>query len=156
MAKAKLGDTVRVHYMGKLDDGVVFDTTLAHEAIEFTIGAKQVIPGFEQAVIGLEPGESLTVQVPAQKAFGSYRSDLITMAHPDDLPSDVEPQVGEQLQIPDREGGAFLVSVTDVSEDAVTLDANHPLAGKDLIFDVRLVEILQPYDKKGVDDSGNR
>lgn len=142
MAKAKLGDTVRVHYMGKLDDGVVFDTTLAHEPIEFAIGAKQVIPGFEQAVIGLEPGESLTVQIPAQKAFGSYRSEWITMAHPDDLPNDVEPQVGEQLQIPDREGGAFLVSITDVSEDAVTLDANHPLAGKDLIFDIRLVEIL--------------
>lgn len=142
MTKAKLGDTVKVHYMGRLDDGTVFDTTVARPPIEFTIGAHQVIPGVEQAVIGLAPGESVTVRVPTLKAFGSYRDELVTMVHPDDLPKDVEPQVGEQIEIPKQEGGRFVVNVTDVSEDAITLDANHPLAGKDLVFDVRLVEIL--------------
>lgn len=142
MAKAKLGDTVKVHYVGKLDDGTIFDTTIAREPIEFTLGEHQVIPGFEQAVIGLEPGDSVTIHVPAAKAFGSYREELVTMVHPDDLPRGVEPREGQQLEIPKREGGSFVVNVTDVSEDAVTLDANHPLAGKNLIFDIRLVEIL--------------
>jgi len=141
MAKAKLGDTVKVHYVGKLDDGTVFDTTVAHEPIEFTVGKKQVIPGFEQAVIGMEPGDSITIHVPARKAFGSYQEELVTMVHPDDLPQGVEPTEGQQLEIPRKEGGGFVVNVTDVSEDAVTLDANHPLAGKNLVFDIRLVEI---------------
>ena len=142
MAKAKLGDTVKVHYVGKLDDGTIFDTTIAREPIEFTIGGHQVIPGFEQGVIGMQPGESITIHVPARQAFGSYREELVAMVHPDDLPKGVEPHEGQQLEIPKREGGGFVVNVVDVSEDAITLDANHPLAGKNLIFDIRLVEIL--------------
>lgn len=142
MARARIGDTVRVHYMGKLDDGTVFDTTIAGDPIEFTIGEQQVIPGFEQAIIGMELGQSQTIQVPASKAFGSYRDELVQMVHPDQFPEGVRPETGQQLEIPPQEGQNFVVQVTDVSESAVTLDANHPLAGKDLIFDVRLVEIL--------------
>jgi peptidylprolyl isomerase len=142
MATANIGDTVRVHYMGKLEDGTVFDTTLARDPIEFTIGQSQVIPGFEQAVIGMEPGQAQTVRIPASKAFGPYQEEMVEMVHPDQLPEGVRPEVGQQLEIPKQDGQNFVVRVTDISESAVTLDANHPLAGKDLIFNVRLVEIL--------------
>jgi FKBP-type peptidyl-prolyl cis-trans isomerase 2 len=142
MAKASIGDTVRVHYMGKLEDGTVFDTTVARDPIEFTIGQGQVIAGFEQAVIGMEPGQSQTVHIPASKAFGPYQEGLVQMVHPDQLPEGVRPEVGQQLEIPKDNGQSFVVRVADVSESAVTLDANHPLAGKDLIYSIRLVEIL--------------
>jgi FKBP-type peptidyl-prolyl cis-trans isomerase 2 len=128
--------------MGKLEDGTVFDTTLTREPIEFALGEGQVIPGFEQAVIGMEPGQAMTVHVPAARAFGPYRDELVEMVHPDQFPQDVRPEVGRQIQIPGQEGQPFVVRVTDVSEAAVTLDANHPLAGQDLIFEVRLVEIV--------------
>jgi len=141
MGKAKIGDTVLVHYLGKLDDGTVFDTTLTRDPIEFTIGAGQVIAGFEQAVIGLEEGESITVHVPAQKGFGLYRPDMVQNVHPNQLPEDLEPQVGQQLQISRTDGQPFLVNITDVSESSITLDANHPLAGQSLTFNVRLLEI---------------
>ncbi|NLF15440.1 MAG: peptidylprolyl isomerase [Anaerolineaceae bacterium] len=147
MTRAKIGDTVRVHYMGKLDDGTVFDTTMTHEPVEFTIGSRQVIPGFEQAVIGLEPGESVTVRVPALKAFGAYRPEMVQSVHPSQLPDGMEPEVGQQLQIPRSDGEPFLVRVTEVSDASITLDANHPLAGQDLTFNVRLVEIKEAQEK---------
>jgi len=147
MTRAKIGDTVRVHYMGKLDDGTVFDTTMTHEPVEFTIGTRQVIPGFEQAVIGLEPGESVTVRVPALKAFGAYRPEMVQSVHPSQLPNGLEPEVGQQLQIPRSDGGPFLVRVTEVSDASITLDANHPLAGQDLTFNVRLVEIKETKEE---------
>ncbi len=147
MTRAKIGDTVRVHYMGKLDDGTVFDTTMTHEPVEFTIGTRQVIPGFEQAVIGLEPGESVTVRVPALKAFGAYRPEMVQSVHPSQLPDGLEPEVGQQLQIPRSDGNPFLVRVTEVSDASITLDANHPLAGQDLTFNVRLVEIKETKEE---------
>ena len=147
MTRAKIGDTVRVHYMGKLDDGTVFDTTMTHEPVEFTIGSRQVIPGFEQAVIGLEPGESVTVRVPALKAFGAYRPEMVQSVHPSQLPDGLEPEVGQQLQIPRSDGNPFLVRVTEVSDASITLDANHPLAGQDLTFNVRLVEIKETKEE---------
>lgn len=147
MTRAKIGDTVRVHYMGKLDDGTVFDTTMTHEPVEFTIGSRQVIPGFEQAVIGLEPGESVTVRVPALKAFGAYRPEMVQSVHPSQLPDGMEPEVGQQLQIPRSDGEPFLVRVTEVSDASITLDANHPLAGQDLTFNVRLVEIKEAQEE---------
>jgi peptidylprolyl isomerase len=142
MATASIGDTVRVHYVGKLEDGTVFDTTIAGDPIEFTIGEQQVIPGFEQAIIGMEPGQSQTIRVPARKAFGSYHDELVQMVHPDQFPEGVRPETDQQLKIPSQDGGEFVVHVTEVSESAVTLDANHPLAGKDLVFEIRLVDIL--------------
>jgi peptidylprolyl isomerase len=147
MAKAKIGDTVLVHYMGKLDDGTVFDTTMTHEPVQFTIGSRQVIPGFEQAVIGLEPGESISVRVPALKGFGAYHPEMVENVHPNQLPEALEPHVGQQLQIPRPDGPPFLVRVTDVSDASITLDANHPLAGQDLNFNVRLVDIKGTEDE---------
>jgi peptidylprolyl isomerase len=147
MARARIGDTVRVHYMGKLDDGTIFDTTLTHEPVEFTIGSQQVIPGFEQAVIGLEPGEAVSVRVPSLHGFGAYRPEMVENVHPNQLPEGLEPAVGQQLQIPRQDGPPFLVRVTEVSEASITLDANHPLAGQDLNFSVRLVEIKGTEDE---------
>lgn len=142
MAGAQIGDRVKVHYLGKLQNGTVFDTTLAREPVEFTIGQGQVITGFEQAVIGLEPGEQLTVTIPAEKAFGAYREEMVQMVHTEQLPEDVDAVVGQQLRIPQQDGDGFVVTVTDVSDEVVTLDANHPLAGEDLTFEIRLEEIL--------------
>ncbi|HDH96842.1 MAG TPA: peptidylprolyl isomerase [Proteobacteria bacterium] len=143
MAQAKEGDTVRVHYTGKLEDGTVFDSSVEREPLEFTIGEGQIIPGFEQAVIGMQPGEKKTVDVPPEKAYGPHREELVLEVERAKFPEHIDPQVGQQLQIPQPYGQAVIVTVTDVSETSVTLDANHPLAGKNLTFDIELIEIVQ-------------
>ena len=140
-AQAKDGDTVKVHYTGKLEDGTVFDTSIERDPLQFTIGEGQLIPGFEQAVVGMSPGESKTVEIPADEAYGPYREELVMVVDRDQLPEDLQPEVGQQLQIRQPDGQTILVKVIDVSESSVTLDANHPLAGKDLTFDIELVEV---------------
>jgi len=142
MAEARYGDTVRVHYTGRLADGTVFDTSLGQEPMEFTLGAGQVIPGFEEAVVGMNPGESKTVEVPAEQAYGPHREELVLEIDRRQVPPNLELEVGQQLvlrQAPDR---LIRVTVADLSETTVTLDANHPLAGKDLTFEIQLVEIV--------------
>ncbi|HEV2148204.1 MAG TPA: peptidylprolyl isomerase [Longimicrobiaceae bacterium] len=141
MAQAKSGDTVRVHYTGRLDDGTVFDSSQGREPLEFTLGAQQVIPGFEQAVDGLSPGEERTVEIPADRAYGPRRDEMMLTVGRDQFPPEVQPEVGQQLQMSQGEQVA-VVTVAEVSDTDVTLDANHPLAGKDLTFDVRLVDIV--------------
>ena len=140
-AQAKDGDTVQVHYTLKLEDGTVFDTSIGGDPLQFTIGDGQLIPGFEQAVVGMSPGESKTVEIPADEAYGPYLEELVMVVDRDQLPEDLQPEVGQQLQISQPDGQTILVKVIDVSESSVTLDANHPLAGKDLTFDIELVEI---------------
>jgi peptidylprolyl isomerase len=135
---AQTGDTVEVNYTGKLTDGTVFDSTSGGEPYEFTLGQGQVIPGFEQAVTGMKIGESKTVSIPADEAYGPRRDDLIVEVNRDELPPDIDPQVGMQLQT-DHAGGILVVTITGVSETTVTVDANHPLAGQDLTFDIELV-----------------
>jgi len=142
MLQAKQGDTVRVHYTGRLEDGTIFDTSIHREPLEFTIGADEVIPGFEQAVIGMNPGEVKTVVIPAEDAYGPHRQDMVLTVRRDQFPVGIQPEIGQQFQVGLEGGGTILVMVTEVSEDAVTLDANHPLAGKDLTFDIELVEIV--------------
>jgi peptidylprolyl isomerase len=142
MAQAKNGDTVKVHYTGKLEDGTVFDTSIERDPLQFTIGEGRVIPGFEQTVVGMNPGESKTTKIPADKAYGPHRKEMVLVVDRNQFPVDLKPKVGQQLQSRQADGGAMRVTVTDVSESSVTLDANHPLAGKDLTFDVRLVEIV--------------
>lgn len=143
MTQAKHGDAVRVHYTGKLNDGTVFASTANREPIQFRIGTAQAIEGFEQAVIGMKPGESKTTRVPAGKAFGPYRDDQVIVVNRDRLPADLQPTVGQELQIPQAGNKPPLtVRVTHVSESEVTLDGNHPLAGKDLTFDIHLVDIV--------------
>jgi peptidylprolyl isomerase len=142
MAQAQRGDTVKVHYTGKLSDATVFDSSRGGEPLEFTIGAGEVIPGFEQAVVGMAPGETRTTTIPSDMAYGDYDEDMLLEVDRAQLPADVAPAVGQQYQIVNPEGEAMVVTVTDVSDQAVTLDANHPLAGQDLTFDIQLMEIM--------------
>lgn len=142
MTEAKNGDTVRVHYTGKLNDGTVFGTSVERDPLEFTIGEKQVIPGFEQAVVGMQPGESKTTKIMADNAYGQRREEMVVVVGRDDFPADLEPEVGQQLRVVQSDGTKVPVSVTDVSESSVTLDGNHPLAGADLTFNIELLEIV--------------
>ncbi|MDZ7714987.1 MAG: peptidylprolyl isomerase [Balneolaceae bacterium] len=143
MPQVKDGDTVKVHYTGKLGDGTVFDTSREREEpLEFTLGQGQLIPGFEKAVVGMDVGDSTSVDIPSDEAYGERRDDLEIEVPKAELPDNVDPQVGMQLQMQQQQNGqAIPVQITDVGEENVTLDANHPLAGKDLTFDIELVEI---------------
>jgi FKBP-type peptidyl-prolyl cis-trans isomerase 2 len=141
LSKAKDGDTVKVHYTGTLKDGSVFDTSAEREPLEFKLGEGQLIPGFEKAVIGMEEGDSTTVDIPVEEAYGEAREDLIINVPKDQLPDDVEPEVGMQLQVNQPDGQPVPVRVAEISDDELTLDANHPLAGKDLSFEIEVVEI---------------
>lgn len=141
MAEAKAGDKVRVHYTGTLDDGQVFDSSRGRDPIEFELGSGQVIAGFNEAVTGMEPGESRRVTIPSAQAYGPHVPENVVTVERKQLPEDIEPQVGQQLQMSQGEQN-FRVTVTRVTEEAVELDANHPLAGRDLTFDLELVEIV--------------
>ena len=141
MAQAQLGDTVKVHYTGKLEDGTVFDSSAERDPLEFSLGEGRVIAGFEEAVVGMSPGDSKSASIPADQAYGPYRQEMVMVVDRQQIPADLSVNVGQQLQIRQKSGEAIPVIVTDVSESKVTLDANHPLAGRDLTFDIRLVEI---------------
>ncbi|MFQ6112908.1 MAG: peptidylprolyl isomerase [bacterium] len=141
MTQVKHGDTVKVHYTGKLEDGTVFDSSIDGEPMQFKIGEGQLISGFEQAVVGMKPGETKSANVPANEAYGPHREDMVIVVERKKLPAHLNPEVGQQLQ--SIQGGqTIIVTVTDVSESTVTLDANHPLAGKNLFFDIHLIEIV--------------
>jgi FKBP-type peptidyl-prolyl cis-trans isomerase 2 len=142
MAQAKPGDTVKVHYTGKLEDGTVFDTSANRDPLQFTIGEGQIIPGFEQAVVGMNPGESKTIKILTDDAYGPHREEMVLVIDRNQLPVDLIPEVGQQLQSRQPDGQIIVVTVIAVSESSVTVDANHPLAGKDLTFDIQLVEIV--------------
>ena len=142
MAKAKNGDAVKVHYTAKLEDGTVFHSSESREPIRFTIREGNVIPGFEEAVVGMSPGESKTEKVPADQAFGPYREELVVDIDRGRIPGGVDPKVGQRLRYEKTDGGTTEVLVTGVTESKVTLDANHPLARNDLVFDIELLEIL--------------
>jgi peptidylprolyl isomerase len=143
LSQVKEGDTVKVHYTGKLNDGSVFDTSRERdEPLEFTLGQGQLIPGFEKAVEGMNIGDNTTVEIPSDEAYGERRDDLEMEISRDELPDHIEPEVGMQLQMQQQQNGqAIPVQITEVTEEKVKLDANHPLAGKDLTFDIELVEI---------------
>lgn len=141
MSQAKNGDTVKVHYTGALQDGTVFDSSESRGPLEFTLGRGQIIQGFEEAVLGMNPGESKTAQISADQAYGPHRPEMVLVVNRQQIPDDLDPQVGQELQIRREDGNAFAVKVTEISETDVTLDANHPLAGKDLTFTIELVEI---------------
>lgn len=141
MDQAKKGDTVKVHYTGKLDDGTVFDSSVDREPLEFTIGTGMIIPGFEQAVIGMAPGDSKTEVISNERAYGPYLDEMVLVIDRQQIPTEIEPEIGQQLQLQHPNGGVIPVVITDISQESITLDANHPLAGEDLTFDIRLVEI---------------
>ncbi len=141
MAQAKKGDTVKIHFTGKLEDGTVFSSTADREPLEFKLGEGQIIPGVEKAVEGMNVGESKTVEVSPEQAYGQRRAELVEEVSRDRFPKDAEPKVGQKFEVPQQQGRPMAVRVVDVSETTVTLDANHPLAGRDLTFDLQLMEI---------------
>jgi peptidylprolyl isomerase len=133
---------VRVHYTGKTDDGVVFDSSREREPLEFTMGQGQLIPGFEKAVEGMKIGDSTTVRIPADQAYGEKHEDMVVDISRQQIPPDISPEVGMVLQMQQPNGMPLNVTVTQVTDDSVTLDANHPLAGQALTFEIELVEIV--------------
>lgn len=141
MAQARSGDTVRVHYTGRLDDGSTFDSSQGREPLEFTLGEGQVIPGFEDGVEGMSPGEEKTVTIPSDQAYGPRSDEMMLVVDRAQFPDHIRPEVGQQLQM-SQDGRVAIVTIVDVGDESVTLDANHPLAGQDLTFDLRLVEIV--------------
>ena len=169
MAQAKTGDKVTVHYTGTLEDGSVFDSSEspAEQAehscgcsskkenddgcgcdnhgtgpMEFVIGAGHLIPKFEAAVIGLEPGQSITVSIPADDAYGQRAEEMVAVIERSEIPAEINPEPGHQMEVILEDGSPFPVLVTEVTETSITLDGNHPLAGRDLTFSIRLVDIL--------------
>ncbi len=142
MAQAKKGDIVKVHYTGTLDDGTMFDTSADREPLEFTIGGGQVIPGFDAAMLDMAPGEIKVVVIPADEAYGSHSKELVTDVDRDHFPADMELEIGQQLQVGLADGQQAIVMIVDITDAAVTLDANHPLAGQALTFELELIEIV--------------
>lgn len=142
MDTVERGDTVKVRYTGRLENGMIFDSSMSSGPLIFIIGEGELIVGFEEAVVGMKPGESKKAKVPADKAYGPYHRDLAMVVDYDQLPEDFEPEVGERLEMPHEMGYPIVCTVTKVTESTVTLDANHILAGKNLIFEIELVEIL--------------
>jgi len=142
MGQAKAGDTVKVHYTGKLkEDGTVFDSSVEREPLAFKLGAGQVIPGFEKAVEGLTPGEKTNAVIPSTEAYGPRQEEAMITVERAQLPPDIKPEVGQQLQMQQQNGQPCMVRVVQVDDAQITLDANHPLAGKDLEFEIELVAV---------------
>jgi FKBP-type peptidyl-prolyl cis-trans isomerase 2 len=142
MQQVKKGDTIKVHYHGKLNDGSTFDSSEGREPLEFEVGGGMVIPGFDTGVTGMAPGEKKTIVIPADEAYGQKQDEMIMEFPRDRFPADMVPEVGMQLNMSNGSGQNFPVTIAEVGDEAVLLDANHPLAGQDLTFDLELVEIV--------------
>lgn len=141
MQEVKKGDKVKVHYHGKLKTGETFDSSEGRAPLEFEVGAGKMIKGFDKGVLGMKEGEKKTVEIPAEEGYGERQEDLLLEFPNEKIPEDLEKKVGTQLQLSDPNGQVHNVVISEVKENSVILDANHPLAGKDLIFDIELVEI---------------
>jgi len=140
--QVKTGDTVKVHYTGSLSDGHIFDSSVDREPLQFTVGARQVVPGFEDAVLGMSPGESKTALLPADQAYGERDNRLVVRVSKSQFPPNMNVKLNDRLQMQSSEGRVMNVVVAEIADDSVVLDGNHFLAGKDLTFDIELVEIV--------------
>ncbi len=141
MTQAKQGDTVKIHYTGRLQDGSVFDSSSGREPLQFTIGGGQVIQGFEDAVAGMQAGENKTVEIPCVKAYGERNPSMVMQVDRKHVPADIDPEIGQRLQMGSPSGELIVVEIIEVNDENITLDANPPLAGEDLTFDIELVAI---------------
>lgn len=141
MAQVKSGDTVRVHYHGKLTNGTTFDSSEGRDPLEFTVGSGQVIKGFDDAMLDMNVGEKKTVNIPVDQAYGQRNDDMMMEYPRSEFPADMTPEVGMELHMSDNMGNVFPVVIAEVKEENVLLDANHPLAGEDLVFEIELVSI---------------
>lgn len=141
MTQAKAGDTVKIHYTGTLDDGTQFDSSAGREPLEFELGSGQVIPGFDKAVEGMAVGEEKSVNIEPEDAYGPRHDQMVQEVPKDALPDDLEPEIGMGLQAQGPDGQLINLTVTEVADESITVDGNHPLAGKALNFAIELVEI---------------
>lgn len=141
MSQVKKDDTVKVHYTGKLTDGEIFDSSLEREPIEFKVGAGQMIPGFENGVIDMKLNEKKTIEIPSAEAYGEVREELFQEVPKSQLPEEIKPEIGMGLAAQMPDGSQRQLRVSEVKEESIVVDANHPLAGKDLNFDIEIVEI---------------
>lgn len=141
MQQVKAGDTVKVHYHGRLTDGTTFDSSEGREPLEFEVGSGSVIPGFDNGVAGMSVGEKKTIQIPVDQAYGPKDPGMLVEFPKANFPPDMNPELGMRLNMTNGSGQVIPVVITDIKEETVTLDANHPLAGEDLIFDIELVSI---------------
>ena len=144
MNEARKGDNVKVNYTGRLDDGTVFDSSEGAKPLEFSIGSGQVIEGFDEAVTGMKVGEKKTVTIPVDKAYGQRNDEMVIQAPVEQVPPDLNPELGMRLEMGGTNGELLRVVVTEITETHITLDANPPLAGKDLTFDLELVDCVTP------------
>jgi len=138
----KNGDTIRVHYHGKLVSGETFDSSAGRDPLEFKVGAGSVIPGFDAGVLEMNVGDKKTIHIPFAEAYGAKREDMVLQVPRTQVPPDLNPEIGGQLHMTSQSGQIFPVTVVGINDEFISLDANHQLAGKDLIFDLELVEIL--------------
>ena len=141
MSQVKEKDTIKLHYTGKLSDGQVFDSSVEREPIEFTVGEGKIIPGLEKAVIDMKVNEKKTIEIAKDDAYGDASDELFQQVKKEQLPEDIKPEVGMGLVSKNEDGSERQLRVAEVNDDHIVVDANHPLAGKDLVFDVELVEI---------------
>eukprot|EP00095_Tigriopus_kingsejongensis_P007070 snap_masked-scaffold1564_size35542-processed-gene-0.1 protein:Tk07070 transcript:snap_masked-scaffold1564_size35542-processed-gene-0.1-mRNA-1 annotation:"fkbp-type peptidyl-prolyl cis-trans isomerase" len=141
MSHAKQGDTVQIHYKGTLDDGTIFDSSEGRDPLEFAVGSGMIIPGLDKAIPGMAVGDAKVVNVPCLEAYGEVDTENRQPVPRDQFPDDIPMEIGTQLQMQGENGQAMVVTIAEIAEDAVTLDANHPLAGKDLTFAIEMVGI---------------
>lgn len=139
--KVQKGSVVKLHYKGTLEDGSVFDTSEGREPLEFTAGAGQVIPGFDKAVMDMEIGEKKTFTIPAEEAYGEYSEEKVFELPRQSFPPNIDEALGQTVQLGDQSGNVFLAKILEVTDETVKMDTNHPLAGKDLTFEIEIVEI---------------
>ena len=142
MAQVKKGDKIKVHYHGKLTSGETFDSSAGREPLEFEVGSGMVIKGFDDGVTGMTAGEKKTINIPFDDAYGARNPDMVIEMPKDRFPKDMEIEVGMPLMMSDEEGQQYQVSIVEIKDKSVMLDANHALAGQDLVFDLELVEIV--------------
>ncbi len=142
MAQVAVGDTVRIHYTGTLKDGTEFDSSAGRDPLQFKIGEKSIIPHLEDAIVGMAVGDKATVEITAENAYGPRRDEAIQIVERSLMPQDVELGVGSQVQATGDGGQVFVLTIVEMTDDTVTLDGNHPLAGEDLTFQIEVVEIL--------------
>jgi peptidylprolyl isomerase len=143
MREAQIGDLVSVHYTGKLKTGEVFDSSKDRDPLEFTLGNKELLTGFEDGVMGMKPGESKSVTLEPEDAFGDRREDLFLKLPKKEFPQNITPSIGLQLTLSNASGNKMTVVITEVGEKSVTLDGNHPLSGQTVVFDIKLLEIKE-------------
>src|SRR5690606_2669903 len=141
MSQVKENDTVKVHYTGKLEDGQIFDSSLEREPLEFTLGQGQLIPGFENGILNMSVNQKKTIHIPSNEAYGQVQDELFQEVPRKDLPEDIKPEIGMGLVSRTPDGQDIQLVISEVKEESIIVDANHPLAGKDLIFDIEIVEI---------------